>query len=250
MLPVTEPDYLAWLPAAPGEKPLVVVFTGAGVSAESGIRTFRDHDGLWENHRVEDVAHINAWRRNPELVLRFYNERRAQLGTVQPNPAHEAIAALQPHANVIVITQNVDDLHERAGSQRVLHLHGRLNWVRSTADESLLFDVGAEPIRLGDKCPKGSQLRPHIVWFGEEVPNYNYAAVIARQADAALVIGTSMVVTPAAWLVEFIPQTAPLWYINPDDSGAGDHPELHIVAEKAGTGVPKAIKNLRERLKI
>ena len=186
----------------------IVVLTGAGMSAPSGLATFRDTNGLWANHRIEDVATPDAWRRNPELVLEFYNQRRAQACAAQPNAGHRALAALELRYEVVVVTQNVDDLHERAGSTRVIHLHGELTKARSTADESLVYDIGARPIRLGDRCVRGSQLRPHIVWFGEEVPLIEAAAEEFTNAAKVLVAGTSLQVYPAAGLVTYAPAAA------------------------------------------
>lgn len=168
------PEWPAWLQAPPKAQPgkLLVVLTGAGISAESGLSTFRDAGGLWEQYSIYDVATPEAWARNPQLVLDFYNARRAQLAEVRPNFAHYLLKALEDRYTVIVITQNVDDLHERAGSSYILHLHGELVKARSTADESLIYEIGYAPIRLGDTCERGSQLRPHVVWFGEAVPAY------------------------------------------------------------------------------
>jgi NAD-dependent deacetylase len=244
---VEAPNYEDWFRELDGNKPVLVAFTGAGISAESGVRTFRDNDGLWEEHRVEDVAHINAWRRNPELVLRFYNARRAQLGTVEPNAAHIALAELKDAFHVVVVTQNVDNLHERAGSDRVLHLHGELTKVRSESVSDLIYDIGSAAIELGDTCEQGFQLRPHIVWFGEDVPLYEVGMRLCQLADYALVIGTSMVVSPACWLVEEFPTEAPTWYINPDPTGAASIRDLKIVPEKAGVGVPLVAAELRQR---
>jgi NAD-dependent deacetylase len=182
-------------------RPVLVVLSGAGISAESGIPTFRDYNGLWENHRIEDVASPEGWRKNPQLVLDFYNKRRRDAKSVQPNRAHYVLAELQSDFDVTVITQNVDDLHERAGSKNVIHLHGSLFKMRSSRDESLIFDI-EEDIKLGDKCPLGSQLRPHIVWFGEAVPLIETAAEIVAMADAFVVVGTSLQVYPAAGLIE------------------------------------------------
>jgi NAD-dependent deacetylase len=178
----------------------IVIFSGAGVSAESGIATFRDADGLWETHRPEDVAHIAAWRRDPELVLRFYNQRWTQLQTVQPNAAHHAIAALEEKFNVTVITQNVDDLHERAGSSKVIHLHGELMKACETHDKSRTYPY-AQPLKLGDLGPTGRQLRPFIVWFGEDVPLMPVAQEIVATASTFIVVGTSLNVYPAADLI-------------------------------------------------
>ena len=181
-------------------KPHLVVLSGAGMSAESGLRTFRDNDGLWENHRVEDVATPEAWRRNRALVLRFYNERRKALLETQPNLGHRIIAAWQERFQVSVVTQNVDDLHERAGSREVIHLHGELMKARSTVDPDLVCSLRHGELNEGDLCAKGSQLRPHIVWFGEEVPLMPQAAQIAASADVLVVVGTSLQVYPAATL--------------------------------------------------
>ena len=169
----------------------IVVLTGAGISAESGIKTFRDADGLWEGHDIYDVATPEAWRRNPELVLDFYNQRRKQLLSVNPNSAHKLLAQLQEKYQVVIITQNVDDLHERAGSENVIHLHGELRKVRSTIDDSLIYNWSRDLI-LGDNCKLKSQLRPHIVWFGEAVPNLSLAEEITQKADLLIIIGTSM----------------------------------------------------------
>ena len=189
-------------------RPKIVVLSGAGMSAPSGLATFRDSNGLWANHRVEDVATPEAWERNPELVLEFYNQRRAQACAARPNAGHRALAELERRFEVVIVTQNVDDLHERAGSTRVIHLHGELTKARSTADESLVYEIGAKPIRLGERCERGSQLRPHIVWFGEGVPLIETAAGEFRDAAKVLVAGTSLQVYPAAGLVTFAPAEA------------------------------------------
>lgn len=196
------------MPTSAGQRPKIVVLSGAGMSAPSGLATFRDSDGLWASHRVEDVATPEAWERNPELVLEFYNQRRAQAAAAQPNAGHRALAELERRYEVVVVTQNVDNLHERAGSTRVIHLHGELSKARSTADESLIYDIGAKPIRLGDRCARGSQLRPHIVWFGEAVPLIDTAAEEFRDAAKVLVAGTSLQVYPAAGLVTYAPAEA------------------------------------------
>lgn len=195
----------------------IVVLSGAGMSAESGISTFRDHNGLWENHRIEEVATPEAWQRNPKLVLEFYNQRRKQLFEVKPNKGHEILAELEEHFNVSIITQNVDDLHERAGSTNVLHLHGELKKVRSTIDPSLIHTMNHWELKWGDKCAKGSQLRPHIVWFGEDVPNIIPAIEICNQADILIVIGTSLNVYPAAGLVNETKKGTPIYLIDPAD---------------------------------
>jgi NAD-dependent deacetylase len=213
----------------------IVILSGAGISAESGLKTFRDGDGLWENYRVEDVATPEAWKRDRELVLRFYNERRKQVLAAKPNAAHLAIAALEKKFDVHVITQNIDDLHERAGSAKVLHLHGEILKVRSTADPSLIYTVKGDTINEGDKCEKGSQLRPHIVWFGEMVPTLDEAALIVSQADIFIVIGSSLVVYPAAGLVNYTSPDTEKYVIDPAGISL---PGFIVIAEKAGTGVP------------
>lgn len=193
----------------------LVVLTGAGVSQESGIKTFRDSDGLWENYPVEDVASIQGWRKNKELMLRFYNERRAQLATVEPNKAHRIIAELEKYFDVTVVTQNVDNLHERAGSTKVVHLHGELTKARGVDNDNEIIDIGYEPISLGDKSPSGAQLRPHIVWFGEAVPKLEEGAVAVSECDILLVVGTSLAVYPAAGLVNYITPGRPIYLIDP-----------------------------------
>ena len=196
-------------------KKKLVVLTGAGISAESGIKTFRDSDGLWENHRIEDVATPDAWKRNPQLVLTFYNQRRAQLPNVQPNQGHFELAALEKDFDVEIITQNVDDLHERAGSTSVTHLHGELRKVRSSFDENLVYPWDKD-LHPGDLCEKGSQLRPHIVWFGEAVPMLEKAASMAEKADIFMVVGTSLQVYPAAGLMQYAPKYIPYYYVDPN----------------------------------
>ncbi|MFN0126966.1 MAG: SIR2 family NAD-dependent protein deacylase [Verrucomicrobiales bacterium] len=189
------------MPKPPINHRKVLVFTGAGISAPSGIATFRGSNGLWRQHRLEDVATPEAWSRQAHLVLEFYNERRAQAAAAQPNAAHKAIVDLQQRFEVVVVTQNVDDLHERAGSTHVIHLHGELRKARSTADSALVYDIGGTPIHLGDACAAGSQLRPHIVWFGEEVMNYDQARSHILDAGRVLVVGTSLAVYPAAGIL-------------------------------------------------
>jgi len=192
----------------------IVILTGAGMSAESGISTFRDHDGLWEKYRIEDVATPEAWKKNQDLVLDFYNARRRQLKAVQPNPGHFAIASWQKEHDVTIITQNVDDLHERAGSKNVLHLHGELRKVRSSVDSTLIYDWDNDLI-TGDLCDKKSQLRPHIVWFGEEVPAMEEAIPIVEKAERLIIVGTSLQVYPAAGLYMAAPDNIPFSYIDP-----------------------------------
>ncbi|MBK6610132.1 MAG: NAD-dependent deacylase [Sphingobacteriales bacterium] len=197
------------------DKDKIVVLTGAGISAESGLATFRDSDGLWNNYDIEDVATIEAFNRNPKLVLDFYNWRRAEAAKAQPNAAHIALANLAKHFNVNIITQNVDDLHERAGSANVLHLHGKLREVRSTANPNLVYDIDAEPIFIGSLCQQGAQLRPNIVWFGEDVPKIAEAIVLVEAATKILVVGSSLQVYPAAGLLHYAPKNAPIFLVDP-----------------------------------
>lgn len=222
----------------------IVVLSGAGISADSGIKTFRDADGLWEGHDVMEVASPGGFARNPELVLEFYNQRRRQLREVDPNAGHLALAGLEAHFEVEIITQNVDDLHERAGSTRVTHLHGELIKARSTGPSQDIF-LHRGDICLGDTCPAGYQLRPHIVWFGEEVPLLGKAAAVTAQADILIIVGTSMQVYPAAGLVHYKPQASPLYFVDPRPNVMpGDFSGLEILAEKASTGLPTLARQL------
>lgn len=221
----------------------VVALTGAGISAESGLRTFRDGDGLWEEYRVEDVATPQAFARDPALVLRFYDERRRQVAAAEPNAAHRALAALQERHEVQVITQNIDDLHERAGSRAVLHLHGELLKVQSSADPELVLEWGARDLPLGERGPDGAQLRPHVVWFGEPVPMLAAAAARVAAADLLLVVGTSLNVYPAASLVHYAPPHAELVVVDPH-APALDHPRLRTYAEPAGSALPRVVAEL------
>ena len=223
-------------------KKKVVVLTGAGISAESGISTFRDSDGLWEQYRVEDVATYDAYLRNPELVLNFYNERRRQLFAVKPNDGHRQLVRLEEKYDVHIITQNIDNLHEQAGSTNVLHLHGLLTQARSDRDDNLIIDIGDRDIHLGDKAPDGAQLRPHIVWFGEAVPNIEPAAELCEKADYFVVIGTSMNVYPAAGLIHYVPRTSPCYLVDP--KAVPISRPITIFQEKAGTGVKKVVDEL------
>ncbi|HEV8512677.1 MAG TPA: NAD-dependent deacylase [Cyclobacteriaceae bacterium] len=222
----------------------LVVLTGAGISAESGLATFRDSGGLWEGYRVEDVATPEAWHRNQKLVLDFYNERRKKAQEAKPNRGHEILAELQKDFDLTVITQNVDDLHERAGSKNVIHLHGSLFESRSTLDPSLVYKIKGWELNLGDKCEKGSQLRPNIVWFGEMVPLMADAAYITSQADFFLVVGTSMVVYPAAGLINDVPQSTPKYIVDPKIPDVMPSPNLHFISEKASVGMEKVKKLL------
>jgi NAD-dependent deacetylase len=225
-----------------GRKPKVVVLTGAGVSAESGISTFRDADGLWEGHDVMEVASPQGWEANMELVLKFYNDRRRRLLEVSPNAAHTALVALEKAFDVHIVTQNVDDLHERAGSTQVIHLHGELLKVRSTFDEDLVMDWRNDLI-VGDFCEHNHQLRPHIVWFGEAVPLLERAAALVEDADHILIIGTSMQVYPAASLIDFASAKAKIYFVDPKPSVL-PRPQLTVFAEAATTGVAKVVKEL------
>lgn len=223
-------------------KKKVVVLTGAGISAESGISTFRDSDGLWEQYRVEDVATYDAYLRSPELVLNFYNERRRQLFAVKPNDGHRQLVRLEEKYDVHIVTQNIDNLHEQAGSTNVLHLHGLLTQARSDRDDNLIIDIGDRDIHLGDKAPDGAQLRPHIVWFGEAVPNIEPAAELCEKADYFVVVGTSMNVYPAAGLIHYVPRTSPCYLVDP--KAVPISRPITIFQEKAGTGVKKVVDEL------
>lgn len=220
----------------------VVILTGAGISAESGISTFRDSDGLWENYNVEDVATHDAYIRNPSLVLNFYNERRRQLAQARPNEGHRQLVRLEDHFDVHVITQNIDNLHEQAGSKNILHLHGELTKARSDRNENLIVDIDYNDIQLGDLAPDGAQLRPHIVWFGEAVPNIEPAAELCSQADYFVVIGTSMNVYPAAGLIHYVPRSTPCFLVDP--KAVPISRPITIFQEKAGTGVEKVVNIL------
>jgi NAD-dependent deacetylase len=230
-----------------GKKKLVVL-SGAGVSAESGIRTFRDMGGLWEEYDIYEVASPQGWNKDFEMVLRFYNERRKQLLGCVPNAAHNGLAALEEFFDVEIVTQNVDDLHERAGSSKVLHLHGELKKSRSTADPDLVYDIKSWELNPGDKCEKGSQLRPHIVWFGEAVPAIMDAVPLFRKADICVVVGTSLNVYPAAGLIEYVKGNAPVFLIDPNETNIKSHRNLVLIKEKATTGVAILSENLKKFL--
>lgn len=224
----------------------LVVLTGAGISAESGIRTFREMGGLWEEYDVMEVASPQAWENNPELVMRFYNERRKKLFEAEPNNGHKGLVELEKYFDVQIITQNVDDLHERAGSKSVLHLHGELKKARSTADPNLIYELDHWELKLGDTCEQGSQLRPHIVWFGEAVYAIQDAALIAGKADIFVVIGTSLNVYPAAGLVDYAPNGIPIFLIDPNEVYSSNN-RITVIKEKAGTGVQKLIQILKDQ---
>ena len=217
----------------------ITVLTGAGISAESGIKTFRDSNGLWENHDIMEVASPQGWHKNPELVLHFYNLRRKQLHEVKPNQAHLDLARLEQNHNVQIITQNVDDLHERAGSTNVLHLHGELFKVRSTGDENYIKEWKTD-LNIGDTCPKGFQLRPHIVWFGEAVPMMDKAIELVEKTDVLLIVGTSLQVYPAAGLMQYTPYRSKIFYIDPKPVISSSK-NCTVIPEKASTGVAKVI---------
>lgn len=224
----------------------LVVLTGAGISAESGIRTFRDMGGLWEEYDVMEVASPEGWRKNPQLVLKFYNERRRQLSDVKPNSGHTALAEAEQDFIVNIITQNVDDLHERAGSSNILHLHGELKKVRSTANPSNILDIGYSDINWGDTCDKGYQLRPHIVWFGEDVPAMTDAIKLVQSAEIFAVVGTSLNVYPAAGLVDYVPKCCPIYLVDPNDVSVWRR-DVTVIREKASIGVPKMLKMIRDK---
>jgi NAD-dependent deacetylase len=214
----------------------LVVLTGAGISAESGISTFRDSGGLWEGHDVMEVASPEGWRKNRELVLDFYNQRRKQALSCKPNAAHLELARLEDHFDVTVVTQNVDNLHEKAGSSKVIHLHGELFKVRSTLDPTLIYDLDGWELKLGDKCEKGSQLRPHIVWFGEMVPMMEPAIEHTLSADIFAVIGTSLLVYPAAGLIEYTQKDIPKYIIDKQIPAVNPDPMLQKIRQPATIG--------------
>jgi len=222
----------------------IVVLSGAGISAESGLKTFRDSDGLWEGHDVMEVATPEGFAKNPALVLEFYNQRRRQLLEVQPNAAHLALAELEQNHEVVVITQNVDDLHERAGSSRVVHLHGELLKVRSSDREDLVLDWQTD-LNLGDLCEHKSQLRPHIVWFGEAVPMMDVATQLVEASDIIIIVGTSMQVYPAAGLIEYAPTHSKVYFVDPNPSLSSSE-KITVFAENATTGIGKVISEIKQ----
>jgi NAD-dependent deacetylase len=217
----------------------VVALTGAGISAESGIPTFRGTDGLWEGHRIEDVATPGGWEKDPAMVLDFYNQRRKRAYEVEPNRGHFVFAELEEYFDVTVVTQNVDNLHERAGSSKVIHLHGSLFESRSTKDESLVYPIAGWELKIGDLCEMGSQLRPNIVWFGEMVPMMEVAAQVANDADYFIVAGTSMLVYPAAGLIEYTRREIPKFIVDPVRPSVNAGPEVQFITEKASTGMER-----------
>lgn len=215
----------------------LIVFSGAGISAESGIQTFHDMGGLWQQYDITQVASPTAWANTPELVMDFYNQRRKQLFECTPNEAHHKVAKLEENFNVQIITQNVDDLHERAGSSNILHLHGELKKVRSTADSTLIYKMNQWELKYGDMCDKGSQLRPHIVWFGEDVPAMNEAIKIAQTADIFIIIGTSLQVYPAAGLLNHVPKITPIYVIDPGAPNFGSANNIKHIQKTASLGM-------------
>jgi len=223
----------------------LVVLSGSGISAESGIKTFRDMGGLWEEYDVMEVASPQAWQENPELVLRFYNERRKKLLECSPNKGHLALVELEKYFEVQIITQNVDDLHERAGSKNVLHLHGEIRKARSTADENLIYNIQGWELKIGDKCEKGSQLRPHVVWFGEPVNAILDAVSICEKADIFVVVGTSLNVYPAAGLINYVPDNTPIFLIDPQVVNSPYSSQITYIKEKATTGLPLLVEQLK-----
>lgn len=224
----------------------IVILSGAGISAESGLKTFRDSDGLWEGYSIYDVATPEAWHRDPRLVQDFYNMRRKSVLEAKPNAAHLALVELEEKYKVTIITQNVDDLHERAGSTNVLHLHGVITKSQSSHNPRLVYDIDGWELKMGEACELGSQLRPHVVWFGEPVPMIERAAELCAKADIFIIIGTSLQVYPAAGLVEFVPEEAEKFLIDPkaDELNAGD---LKLLAKKAVEGVGEVVEDLMQR---
>jgi NAD-dependent deacetylase len=228
----------------------VVILSGAGISAESGISTFRDSNGLWENHDIYDVATPEGWNKNPILVNRFYNERRKQLLKVKPNEGHMALLQLEEAFNVYVITQNVDDLHEQAGSKHVLHLHGELKKVRSTKYPELIYELEGWELKMGDQCERGAQLRPHIVWFGEAVPKIAEAEEITSKADVLIIVGTSLNVYPAAGLRNFVKPGTKVYLVDPGEVETGGISNLTVIKSTATEGLLQLIKDLLKEKKV
>ncbi len=225
----------------------IVVLSGAGISADSGLATFRDAGGLWEGYNIEEVASIDGWHRDKEKVLDFYNMRREQVFKADPNPGHYAIADLEESFDVTVVTQNVDNLHERAGSTNVLHLHGLLSEARSEDDPELVTEIGSDPIHLGDKASDGSQLRPNIVWFGEPVPMIERAVEAVVEADIFIVVGTSLAVYPAAGLVNYAPDDISKYLVDPSETEMRITSEWEHIQEKAAIGLPSLAKKLSNK---
>jgi NAD-dependent deacetylase len=227
----------------------IIVFSGAGISAESGLKTFRDSDGLWENYDISEVATPEAWEKDPKLVLEFYNMRRKQVIESSPNKSHLALVDLETNFDVEIITQNIDDLHERAGSRKVLHLHGEILKSRSTYNDAQYTINGAE-LNLGDKCEHNAQLRPDVVWFGEAVPNMTHALDLCRNADILIIIGTSLTVYPAANIVDFVPDSCQKYLIDPKEVASPHIENLTFIKEKASIGIPILANELLENSTI
>lgn len=225
-------------------KKKLVVLTGAGISAESGLKTFRDADGLWEGYNVLDVATPEAWDRNPELVQRFYNERRKQVMDAQPNDAHLLLAQLEAKFDVAIVTQNIDDLHERAGSTNITHLHGIITYAQSSRKASLVYPIQGDEIKMGELCKWGSQLRPHVVWFGEAVPMIEKAAEICAQADIFILIGTSLAVYPAAGLIDYVPNATPKYIIDPKIPAVSGLSNVVKIEKSATEGMKELVEVL------
>ena len=225
-------------------KKTLVVLTGAGISAESGVATFRDSDGLWENFSIEDVATPQGWAKNPALVQRFYNSRREQMPTVVPNEGHKILTKLEKYFNVRIITQNVDDLHERGGSTNILHLHGQLTKAKGSKDKEKIYDIGYNAIRMGDLAEDGTQMRPHIVWFGEDVPEIINAVELAAEADIFVVVGTSMQVYPAASLVNYVGENVPIYIIDPKEPAIELTKNMIYIQAGGGEGLQKLFEIL------
>lgn len=225
----------------------LVVFSGSGISAESGIKTFRETGGLWEEYSIYDVATPEAWQKNKALVLDFYNQRRKQVLEKQPNDGHLACVELEKFFEVEIITQNIDDLHERAGSKKVLHLHGEIRKAQSSLNPNLIYDMDGWEIKLGDKCELGSQLRPHVVWFGEPVPKMDEAINIVSTADLLVVVGTSLQVYPASGLLNYCPSSCKVFLVDPNELDTSSfYQSIEHIKEKAGVGLPRLLKTLIE----
>jgi NAD-dependent deacetylase len=222
----------------------IIVFSGAGISAESGLKTFRDNDGLWENFDITEVATPEAWVKNSEMVLEFYNIRRKQVLEAIPNSAHSALVDLEQKFDVEIITQNIDDLHERAGSSKILHLHGEILKSRSPVDETRRYPIKGYELKIGDKCEYGQQLRPDVVWFGESVPNMLNAANICDNADILIIVGTSLSVYPAANIIDFVPDDCEKYLVDPNNIESLEIKNLTVIKEKASIGIPILAKNL------
>ncbi|RYG05834.1 MAG: NAD-dependent deacylase [Chitinophagaceae bacterium] len=225
-------------------KKRLVVLTGAGISAESGIKTFRGSDGLWEGYNIMDVATPEAWAKDPVLVQQFYNERRAQVLKAEPNEAHRLLVDLEEHFDVHIITQNIDDLHERAGSKNITHLHGIITYAQSSQDANLTYPLKSAIIEMGEYCELGSQLRPHVVWFGEAVPMIEKAAVICEQADIFMVVGTSLAVYPAAGLIDFVSPEAKKYIVDPIIPQVGSYRNIIKVEQVASLGLKEILNQL------